>query len=53
MRPCGRRQERRVVKLSSTACGSGVEITDGPDPGLALAAVAELRSVAHPNRSAP
>ena len=39
-----------VVTLSSTACGSGVEITDGPDPVLALAAVADLRSVAHPNR---
>jgi len=42
-----------VVTLSSTACGSGVEITDGPDPVLALATVAEPHSMAHPNRCVP
>jgi len=54
MSPCGRRQERRVAKLSSIACGSGgVEISDGLDPVLALATVAEPHSMAHPNRCVP
>jgi len=54
MSPCGRREERRVAKRSSIACGSdGVEISDGLDPVLALAAVAERHSMAHPNRRAP
>ena len=40
-----------MAELSSIACGSGgVEITDGPGPVLALAAVAEPHSMAHPNR---
>ena len=54
MSPCGRREERRVAKRSSIACGSdGVEISDGLDPELALATVAEPHSMAHPNRRAP
>jgi len=45
---------RRVAKLSSIACGSGgVEISDGLDPVLALATVAEPHSMAHPNRCVP
>lgn len=51
MSPCGRRQERRGGEAVSIACGSGgVDISDGLDPVLALAAVAELHSMAHPNR---
>ena len=51
MSPCGRRQERRGGEAVSIACGSGgVDISDGLDPVLALAAMAELHSMAHPNR---
>ena len=41
-----------VAELSIIAFGShGMEVTDGPGPALALAAVAELpHSMAHPNR---
>ena len=50
MRPCGRRQERRGGEAVEYRLRQRRGVTDGPDPVLALAAVAELRSVAHPNR---
>ena len=54
MSPCGRREERQGAKLSSIPCGGGgAEISDGLDPELALATVAEPHSMAHPNRRAP
>ena len=43
-----------MAKLSSIACGSGgVEISDGLDPVLGLAAVAELHSMVHPEPLTP